>query len=225
MSLVFLSDQLIRDNDQTDRAITALLEARNNPTIFYIPSDADRHRYFYTGAVSYYARIGIRVADYFDLEDGYDAGRIDEMFQAGAVHLSGGSTYHFLQNLLRRGFLSVLQKFVVSGGVLIGVSAGALLMTQHIEGSLVYGDPFIEGLDTQALNFVDWEFFPHLNFMITEQQIIEYSRQSKKRILSCEDGEWIIVTGQETRYIGDVREYYKGVRQFESGILRGPILD
>lgn len=216
MSLVFLSDQLIRDHDETDRVISGLLEARNNPTIFYMPSQADGNRFFYARAVDYYARIGIRVMDYFDLEDTYDAGRIDEMFQAGAVHLSGGSTYHFMQNLQRRGFLSVLREFVACGGVLIGVSAGALLMTPHIEASLAYGDPFIEGLDTQALNLVDWEFFPHFNSMITEQQIIAYSMHSEKRILSCGDGEGIIVTGQVTRYIGPVREYYRGARQFVS---------
>ncbi|MDD2320388.1 MAG: Type 1 glutamine amidotransferase-like domain-containing protein [Geobacteraceae bacterium] len=214
MSLVFLSDQLIRDNDETDRAISALLEARNNPTIFYIPSQADGNSCFYSRVAAYYARIGIRVSDCFDLEDNFDAGRIDEMIHAGAVHLSGGSTYHFLQNLQRRRFLPVLQKFVASGGVLIGVSAGALLMTEHIEASLAYGDPFIEGLDTQALNLVDWEFFPHFNSMITEQQIIDYSVRSEKRILSCGDGEGIIVTGQGTRYVGNVREYYRGTRQF-----------
>jgi dipeptidase E len=217
MNLVFISDQLTRDNDETDRAITALLEERNNPTILYIPSQADTNRYFYSRAVTYYARLGIRVADYFDLENGYDAGRIDEIFQVGAVHLSGGSTYHFLQNLQNRNFLSVLHEFVAGGGVLIGVSAGAVLMTPHIEASLLYGDPFIEGLNTQALNLVDWEFFPHLNSMITEEQIIAYSLRSEKRILSCEDGEGIVVTGQGTRFIGNIWECYKGTRQSKSG--------
>lgn len=210
MRLVFLSDQLIRDNDETDNAIISLLEERDNRTIFYIPSQADKNRYFYSRIVSYYARIGIRVSDYFDLENEYDADRIDEIFQAGAVHLSGGSTFHFIQNLQRRGFLSVLQKYAATGGTLIGVSAGALLMTPHIEASLVYGDPFIEGIDTRALNLVDWEFFPHINSLITEEKIIEYSRRSGKRILSCEDGDGIIVSETGTRYFGIVREYYKG---------------
>jgi peptidase E len=97
MSLVFLSDQLTRDNDETDYEIMSLLEERNNHTIFYIPSQADKERFFYSRAVSYHSRIGIRVLDYFDLEKEYDAKRIDELFQAGAVHLSGGSTFHFLQ--------------------------------------------------------------------------------------------------------------------------------
>lgn len=217
MNLFFLSDQLTRDNDETDRAIKSLLEERNNPTILYIPSQADTNRYFYSRAVSYYARLGIRVADYFDLEDGYDAGRIDEMLQMGAVHLSGGSTYHFLQNLHNRNFFPVLRKYVARGGILIGVSAGALLMTPHIEASLLYGDPFIEGLDTRALCFVDWEFFPHLNSMITEDHIIDYSQRSEKRILSCEDGEGIVVTEQGIRYIGNISLFYKGSRQLKSG--------
>jgi dipeptidase E len=216
MNLVFLSDQLTRDNDETDCAIADLLEERNNPTILYIPSQADTNRYFYSRAVSYYARLGIQVADYFDLETGYDSGRIDEMFQVGAVHLSGGSTYHFLQNLQNRNFLSVLQEFAAGGGVLIGVSAGALLMTQHIEASLLYGDPFIEGLDTRALSLVDWEFFPHLKSMITEDQVIAYSLRSEKRILSCEDGEGIVVTGQGIRYIGNISVFHKGSRQLKS---------
>jgi len=219
MSLVFLSDQLIRDNDETDKAILSLLEERDNRTIFYISSQADKTRYFYSRVVSYYARIGIRVSEYFDLENEYNAARIDEIFQAGAVHLSGGSTFHFLQNLQRRGFLSVLQEYAANGGILIGVSAGALLMTPHIEASLVYGDPFIEGIDTRGLNLVDWEFFPHFNSLITEEKIIAYSRQSGKRIFSCEDGDGIVVSEQGTRFIGRVREYYKGA------LMSGPCLE
>lgn len=217
MSLVFLSDQLIRDNDETDSAITSFLEERNNPTIFYIPSQPDPSRHFYTRMVSYYARIGIRVSDYFDLEDEYDVDRVEELLQAGAVHLSGGSTFHFLQSLQRRDFLSVLQKYAANGGTLIGVSAGALLMTPHIEASLVYGDPSIEGIDTRGLHLVDWEFFPHIHSLITEEKIIAYSRNSGKRILACEDGEGIIVSPKGTRYIGAVREYYKGALRVKTG--------
>jgi dipeptidase E len=218
MSLVFLSDQLTRDNDETDYAIMSLLEERNNHTIFYIPSQADKERFYYSRAVSYYSRFGIRVLDYFDLENEYDAKRIDELFQAGAVHLSGGSTFHFLQNLQRRSFLPVLQKYAANGGTLIGVSAGALLMTPHIAASLVYGDPFIEGIDIRALNLVDWEFFPHINSLITEERIIAYSRQTGKKILSCEDGDGIIVTETGTRYIGNVKEYYDGALKFPTGL-------
>ncbi|MEZ4598678.1 MAG: Type 1 glutamine amidotransferase-like domain-containing protein [Syntrophotaleaceae bacterium] len=210
MSLVFLSDQLIRDNDETDCAIMSLLDERNNNTLFYIPSQGDKDRFFYSRIVSYYSRFGIRVMDYFDLENKFEEKRIEELFNAGAVHLSGGSTFHFLQNLQRRNFLPVLQKYVANGGTLIGVSAGALLMTPHISASLVYGDPLIEGMDTQALNLVDWEFFPHVNSLITEDKIIAYSRQTEKIILSCEDGDGIIVSDAGTRYIGNVKEYFNG---------------
>ena len=106
---------------------------------------------------------------------------------------------------------------MANAGTLICVSAGALLMTPHISASLVYGDPFIEEIDTQALNFVDWEFFPHANSLITEDKIIAYSRQTEKKILSCEDGDGIIVSETGHRYIGNVREYHKGVLQFPTG--------
>jgi hypothetical protein len=123
VNLVFLSNQLIRDHDETDCGIAALLEPWNNPTIFDIPSQADRDRCIYSRAVAYYARFGIRVADYFDLEDGNDAGRAEEMLQPGAVHLRGGSTYHFMQSLRRRGFLSSFKNMPPVAGFLSVLTA------------------------------------------------------------------------------------------------------
>ena len=116
MNVVYLSNQLTRDNDATDEAILRLLSSRGNYTLAYIPSQADHSRKYYIQAKSYYERMGIKVADYFDLVDEYHVDWTDDLMQTGAIHLSGGSTYHFLQNLLHRRFSIFLCNFLCCTG-------------------------------------------------------------------------------------------------------------
>jgi dipeptidase E len=211
MNLVFLSNQLTQKHDKTDNAIISILKQRNSNTISYIPSQADKDRHFFNLVKSYYNRIGLAVYNYFDLDIEYDENKIPEILKSGAIHLSGGSTYHFLQNIQRRNFLPILKKYVADGGVLIGVSAGAIVMTPSVDTSQLCGDQVINEISTQGLNLSDWEFIPHLHSIPgLEEKTLEYSKKSKNRIFACDDGEGIIVTDKDIQFIGNVREYYRG---------------
>ena len=54
------------------------------------------------------------------------------LLASDVIYLSGGNTYYFLHHLRRSGPIPVLREFVARGGVLAGLSAGAILMTPHI---------------------------------------------------------------------------------------------
>ena len=83
-------------------------------------------------------------------------------------------------------------------------------MTPDIQISLLCGDPLVEGIGSEGLNLTDWEFLPHLHTMNLEEKIIEYSKQTKRKIYVCDDGEGIIVKNGVNQYIGKIREYYNG---------------
>lgn len=48
------------------------------------------------------------------------------------VYLSGGNTFHYPLHLRRSGLIHALRDFADRGGVLAGLSAGAILATPHI---------------------------------------------------------------------------------------------
>ncbi|WP_199621429.1 Type 1 glutamine amidotransferase-like domain-containing protein [Paenibacillus alkalitolerans] len=77
------------------------------------------------------------------------------MFDYDAIHLSGGNTFYFLSLLKKRNTMEMLRAYVNKGGILIGVSAGSILMTKTI-GFAGYG---VDG--DRNVVYVDFEFLPH----------------------------------------------------------------
>ena len=132
--------------------------------------------------------------------------QLPALLACDAIHLSGGDTFYFLHWLRRRGMLSVLQRYVADGGLLIGVSAGAILMTANIGISTNYGDtPLAGDPDWTGLGLVDFAFVPHLDSHpdgIKTMQ--EYADRHQVTVYGCRDGDGLIVQEQQVRCIGDV---------------------
>ena len=89
------------------------------------------------------------------------------LHRSDIVYLAGGNTYYFLDHLRRSGLLDELALFARRGGVVAGLSAGALILTPHI-GLAGYPafdrDENTVGLGRsgcRGLGLVGFEFFPH----------------------------------------------------------------
>jgi dipeptidase E len=187
-------------NDLIGPAISELFSKKSVKEIAYIPAQSDKTRIYFDMAKEYYRDVGIEASQYFDIDEEYDSRKQAALFQMPAIHLSGGSTYHFLENIQRRGLLLLLREYVLKGGVLIGVSAGAIIMTPRIDSSRLCGDPIIRGLDTNALSLCKFEFVPHFNGSAEEKRKIEeYSRTVNTEVYACSEGSGIIIgtLGQE----------------------------
>jgi dipeptidase E len=139
------------------------------------------------------------------------------LLASDVVYLSGGNTFHFLMHLRRSGLVDVLRRFADRGGVLAGLSAGAILTTPNI-GLAAY-PPFdrdeneVEIPESRwgALDLVDFEFFPHFR---TSRKIRDalcsYSERSRFPLYACRDGSGIIVEGDRFTAHGDVWLFDRG---------------
>ncbi len=212
--LVLHSDQ-ISGKTQVDEASLKLF-ASNKPKIAYIPSQSDLERKYFNERVEWYKQFGVTGLFYFDVDKEYDEGKIDELLACDAIFLSGGNTYFFLNSLKKRNFLPVLRKYVEKDGVLIGVSAGSMIMSKTIAVTTIDedigGDQNTIGLkDFSALGLNDFEFFPHFdkNEEISKR-LKEYSRKSKSVIYACKDGDGIIVNDDDMKFFGEVLKIENG---------------
>ena len=133
------------------------------------------------------------------------------------VYLSGGNTFHYLMHLRRSGLFRVLRAFADRGGVVAGLSAGALLVTPHI--GLADYPPFDRdendvGLPESrwgALDLVDFEFFPHFRRSRRyTDALLEYSKHSRFPVYACSDGSGIVVEGDRFTAHGDVWLFDRG---------------
>lgn len=203
--LALYSDQQINLSPKMDERLLALID-KPNPTIGYIPSSTDPERTWHKKQQAYYKSLSADLAIYFELETEYQPDKTKDLFACDAIHLSGGSTYNFLYWLRKRGFISLLHDYVANGGLLIGVSAGAILMTPEISTTHLCGEQPSHNLnDLSALNFVDFAFLPHINQIESpEAKLIEYSVTQKRKIFGCNDGDGIIVDGDNIQCIGNL---------------------
>ena len=203
--LAFYSDQQIERSSAMDERLLNLI-GKQHPVIGYIPSSADPKRAWFEQQQAYYKSLNANLSVYFELETEYDPEKIEDLLACDAIHLSGGSTYNFLYWLRARRFIPLLRDYVANGGVLIGVSAGAILMTPKISTTHICGEePSRDLNDLSALNFVDFAFLPHINQIESpEAKLIEYSVTQKRKIFGCNDGDGIIVDGDNIQCIGNL---------------------
>ncbi len=186
---------------------------KTNPRIAYIPSGGNSTDLFYNAQKEYYSQYQIDLSPCFYLGDRYQTELLDSLLSADAIHLSGGNTFHFLHWLRKRNLIRPLKQYVEDAGVLIGVSAGAILMTPDIQTSLLCGDslPF-EKFNTQSLGLVDFAFVPHLGSHANLEDIKVYSRQNSQiSVVACPDNGGIVVVDDEIRLVGEVKIYKNGL--------------
>lgn len=128
----------------------------------YIPSSGDPERTYFQERQAYYARYDITMPIYFELDVIYQPDLLDRRFACDAIHLTGGNTYYSLHWLRKRKLIKRLREYVAWGGVLVGVSAGAILMTEDISTAALCGDEPIEEQNPSGLELVDFAFVPHI---------------------------------------------------------------
>jgi dipeptidase E len=211
--LVLYSDQVIPENAKVDQRLLALI-GKQHPTMGYIPSSSDPERVWFKQKQMYYETLGINLSVYFEIDVNYEPEKLNGLLKCDAIHLSGGNTYHFLYWLHVRRLLTPLREYVAKGGILIGTSAGAILMTPEISSASLCGDTPLAGeemTDLSALGLVDFAFLPHLNQVEGAATLLqEYSREYPRVIYGCPDGDGIIVNGEQIEYLGHIQSAISG---------------
>ena len=109
--------------------------------------------------------------------------------------------------------VDVLREYVDSGGVLVGVSAGAILMTPDISTASFCKDKLVDGLlDFEGLSLVDFAFVPHWGSIEADVSgLMSYSKENGGiRVYGCPDGSGIVVKGHQVTIMGDVMTVVDG---------------
>jgi dipeptidase E len=117
--------------------------------------------------------------------------------------------------LRKAKLLKDLRTFVKQGGVLTGLSAGAILMTENID---MAGYPDFDRDENtvnlsnlSSLNLVDFAFFPHFKNSARYDVVFKrYSKLKQKIVYACPDGAGIVLNDDELRFIGKCYAFSDG---------------
>jgi dipeptidase E len=204
--LVLYSAQEIPEDHKVNLELMRLI-AKPNPRIAYIPSDFVNDSPWFHSKKTYYAQYGATLEEPVQFGAVLLESGLQNLFAFDAIHLSGGDTSQFLTLLREHHLLERLQNYVALGGVLIGISAGAIIMTPNIFTAYDCGDEHPpEPFDHTALRLVNFAFMPHYEPAL-EIRCQELALELNRTLYACRDGDGIVVNGDEIRLMGDVLEF------------------
>ena len=184
-------------------------------SLAYIPSKLDGSKDYYQQVQTYYSSLGVEEFTYFPLEEPYSLEDIEEVLESNIIYLSGGNAFYFLQNIKKHGFDIHLKKYAQNGGTILGVSAGANILTPTIVTATIPHDKIdkneVRLTDMKGLDLVDFEFAPHFdnseNFI---RELTDYSKQTGHTIYGVPDGSGIGVVEDGVKYFGKMIKVRNG---------------
>lgn len=201
-TIIFYSDQVLPENERMDRRFLDMV-GKDSPRLAYIPSASDGTRKYYREKCEYYKRYGIEDLLYFDLNKEYDPSLIEDLLACDAIHLSGGDPFQFLGSIRKRNFGPVLKKYLTDGGILLGISAGAIVLTPSINISHVFYKSRTD--QHQAVGLVDFHFLPHWNQRQDRLDAVQkFSVDNQATVYACQDGDGMVIRGGKIELVGDV---------------------
>lgn len=216
MKLVLYSGGDESENEHLDWASLELTNLHPSKVkIAYIPSCSfDSHGEFRNFAKQF-SSFGVHRIFYFPIDVPFDNVLLREVLNCDIIHLSGGNTFYFLRQLRRQKIIGELKGFVRNGGVLTGLSAGAILMTPTIrtagfpEFDRDENDENLKNL--KAMNLCRFEFFPHYKKSRRYHEcLLKESRYSEHPIYACPDGNGIVVNDTEIYFLGRSFAFFRG---------------
>ena len=194
LNLGLLSNQ---DTENGKEAIKILLSSclkSSEPGAFFA-SQPDPDRFFYGMVQETYKSIGFEIGQYLDFEEGFSLEEFNAALTRPFIHLSGGNTFRFLNSLRNRGIEKRIIEYVNDGGILIGVSAGAMILTPNIESAFVCGDENTVDLDDfTGLGLVSFMFDPHSN---KQESNIELIQTKTDLLMASDDDAFLLVNGKQ----------------------------
>ncbi|GGD01256.1 hypothetical protein GCM10007216_34960 [Thalassobacillus devorans] len=210
--LVLLSEWKTDISSELEKRIMSLI-GKERPLLGYIPSQTDSDGTYYYTMKNRLDRLGFFDYVYCDIDEAFETRVLGNLGNCDAIFLSGGNTFHFLARLRERQMLDWLRSYVDRGGVIIGVSAGAMIMTENIKTAefvdvKYLGSSPLSPSQYTALGLVDFYFYPHwIEEPSQHRAINELKRSDNTAIFACLDGGGIVIDGDIREYFGHLIEY------------------
>ena len=193
------------------------LSGKPNPQVTFIPSSSYESEIDFQDFIDSFRKYSVYRFLHFAIDTNFDLVLYQEAFRSDIIFLDGGNTFYFLQTIREKGLMKDLKKFAEKGGVLAGLSAGAILMTPNITTASFPSfdrDDNLDGIkNLKAMNLADFEFYPHYsNSKRYADAMIKYSKKLKYPLYACPNGSGIAIDGDRTEFIGRVYGFLKGQR-------------
>ncbi|MBM3383349.1 MAG: hypothetical protein FJY29_13065 [Betaproteobacteria bacterium] len=199
--LVLHSDQTFELTGARDAELLRSLSGKKNPKIVYLGSTSNARRKVFDDCRKYYEKIGFTDVQLLEPEQANNDEKSIAFKNSDVVHLSGGEVIPFAERLRATGCDHLLKEFVQRGGVVIGVSAGAMILGSTFKTSALFREKgFFVGL-----GLYDFEIIPHASEMFPKKDAVKnFAEKNKVNIYTLNDGDVLVVQGKKIKVMGNV---------------------
>jgi dipeptidase E len=159
---------------------------------------------FFRDRVLYYSKLGAKLDVYVD-EMSAPGDCISQLQECDAIHLSGGNTFTFAQWLRQSNLFDALIHYAQGGRPLIGVSAGAILLTKSIASAALCGDSRPDDVvDERGLSLVQFGFWPHFSGHSGAPTTEDRLQDTYGTLYACPNGCAVLVNEMQIESFGQV---------------------
>ena len=216
MRLVFYSGGSFWDNRELDLHVLRIVGKRY-PSFTFIPANFEDSHDDFEEFTKSFSRFGVSDFLLFPVDKPFSSLQLGKALKRDFIFLSGGNTFYFLRHLKRSGVFRSLQLYGRAGGIIGGVSAGAIIQTPTINTAAFPGfdcdENFVNLKNWNSLGLTNFEFFPHyLNSQAYITSLLDYSLTSKWPIYACPNGSGLILEDNKIQFVGRTWIYFKGER-------------
>ena len=131
-----------------------------------------------------------------------------EILKYGAVYIGGGNTFLLSHLFTYSGFKNKLRKLIDSGMLIIGNSAGSILLGKDI--SFAHDENKVNLTDMGGLNYIkDYSVYCHFTEEKYHKEILDYINRTKSSVIALTEDSGIHIMDDTILVIGtnSIRKY------------------
>lgn len=143
----------------------------------------------------------------FFLDRGYSVDILDlhacevkDLFKYNVLYLLGGNPYLLSTVLDEYDIKEVLDKFLLDGKILIGMSAGALALQKHFKiiDAFTPEMNYMNREEAKGIGLIDIQHIPHYDSFIAsfenyEETCLRYEKETQEKLFRLKDGQALIL--------------------------------
>lgn len=180
----------------------------------YVPSCSMDGLSDYRDFVRCFKKMGVKKMAYLPLDKKKFEGH-SFLESSNIIFFSGGNTYYFLKHLRQAKVKKSLDTFLENGGVLMGLSAGAILLTPSI---VTAGFPSFDCDENEdniknltSLGLTNFYFFPHFkNSQRYRDELVSQSKRLDLPLVACPDESGVVIENNKKLFINRYWIYLNG---------------
>lgn len=174
-----------------------------NVAFSYIPSRTELGKVYFDRIRTAYQKIGIKNFNYIDIDQNYKQEYDSIILDSDVVFLAGGDDPFIIKNLVKRKYDVLLQKYYDNGGLIIGLCAGASILSHYSIVSDYEGTKFEDiHVIPWGLSINDYMYYSRFDDTCNLDSLKEFSSRYDKAIIAASLDSAIMIDNGELKSRG-----------------------